>query len=138
MSTDKSFECKVNTPDETVYEGSVESLILPGEEGSFGVLYNHTPYMAVLAPGSIRLEESGTEREMACGGGFAEVRDNNVTILAETAEFPEDLDRSEIESNLESASEKLQSSDEVLDEHEREELEQVIKRAKARLKVLEE
>lgn len=138
MSSEKSFHCKINTPDDTVFDGEVEGLILPGEEGSFGVLYNHTPYMAVLAPGSITIEQTGSERSMACGGGFAEVRDNDVTILAETAEFPEDLNREDVEATLRDARETLQSSDEVIDNHDREELKQTINRAKARLKVLEE
>lgn len=138
MSNDKSFECRINTPDETVYQGEVESLVLPGEQGSFGILYNHTPYMAVLGPGVIKIEESGSERFIACGGGFAEIRDNSVTILAETAEFPEDLNHNKVETTLNDAKERLQSSDEVLDDHERDELQQTIEREKARLKVLED
>lgn len=137
MSNDKQFRCRINTPDETVFDGDVEGLVLPGEEGSFGVLYNHTPYMAVLGPGTIKIEEADSERELACGGGFAEIRDNSVTILAETAELPEDLDRDTVEETLSNAKETLQSSEEILDDHEREELRQTIEREKARLKVLE-
>ncbi|MFB6346387.1 MAG: ATP synthase F1 subunit epsilon [bacterium] len=136
--SEKSFQCRINTPDDTVFEGSVESLVLPGENGSFGILYNHTPLMALLGPGEIKMEDSGSSRKLACGGGFAEVRDNNVRILAETAEFPEDLDREEVESKIEEINEQLESKDPNMDNHEREELQENLRRQQVRLKVLNE
>lgn len=136
MVSEKSLNCRIHTPDGTVYEGEVSSLVLPGEMGKFGVLYNHISYMALLGPGMIELGQNGEKQKLACGGGFAEIEDNDVTILAETAELPEDIDRDSVHETVGEIKNELKSGD-FEDEIERNELEADLERAQARLDVVE-
>lgn len=138
MAEEKTLQVRVHTPEGTVYDETVDSLVLPGELGQFGVLHNHIPYMALLAAGPIVLRTNDRTERVACGGGFAEIEENVVTVLAETAERPEELERSEVEETLEQLQSDLQSGEGFEDEVEREELESELQRAKVRLKVLEE
>jgi F-type H+-transporting ATPase subunit epsilon len=138
MAEDNSLECRIHTPDGTVFDDTVESLILPGEEGQFGILYNHIPYMALLDTGPIVIEQNDQKRKLACGGGFAEIENNVVTVLADTAEFPESIDRSEVKNNIEELTDKLTSTETTLDDVEREEIEAELRRDKVRINVLDE
>lgn len=137
MADDKTLNCQVHTPEGTVYDSEVNGVVLPGEEGQFGILYNHIPYMALLDAGPIRIEEADGTREMACGGGFAEIEDNKVIVLADTAEFPESIDRSEVEETIETLTERLKTGEGIDDAVERDEIKDNLKRAKVRLSVLE-
>lgn len=135
MTSEKSLLCKIVTPERSVFEGEVNSLILPGAEGKFGILYNHVSYLAILDVGIIELERAGGTEYFACGGGYAEVEDNEVTILVESAESSDELDRNEIEDELETAKSRLKETD--LDDVEREEVQHDINHAKSRLKTIE-
>jgi F-type H+-transporting ATPase subunit epsilon len=137
MADDKRLQFQVHTPEGTVVDSEVESLILPGEDGQFGVLYNHIPYMALLDVGTITIREKSGSRKLACGGGFAEIEDNTVTVLAETAEFPDSIDRSEVEETIEDLNQRLTDDDADFDDVEREELLKDLERNKARLAVLD-
>jgi len=136
MASDKTLDCRIHTPDGTVYDGEVSSLVLPGEKGEFGVLYNHISYMALLGPGTIELGENGDKQKLACGGGFAEIEDNDVTVLAETAERPEDIDQDAVRETIHEIKGSIKSGN-FEDEIEREELKSDLERAQARLDVVE-
>lgn len=136
MPSRKEMDCHIHTPDGTVFDSTVSSLVLPGQAGQFGVLFNHIPYMASLDIGRIKLETDDGEEELACGGGFAEIKDNEIILLVETAEFPEDIDRKDVKSNIDDFKEKLETDD-FEDEFEREELEEELRRAQVRLSVLD-
>lgn len=135
MADAKEFSCSIVTPGGTVFEGEVTGLILPGAEGQFGILHNHISYMAVLDVGIIALEQDSEKRYLACGGGYAEVEDNEVTILVESAEFADDINKSEVEQDLETAKEEIREP--ALDDVEREELRREIEHAKSRLNTIE-
>ena len=89
----------VISPDEEVYHGLVDSIVLPGADGLFGILPRHAPMIALLGPGVARFTEcgGGGRRWMALSGGFAEVRNNRVTLVADSAELAGaiDLERAE-------------------------------------------
>jgi F-type H+-transporting ATPase subunit epsilon len=88
-----TFELEIVTPVGNLYSGVVTSLRAPGTEGGFGVLERHHPMVASLGVGELLFrEEGGGERRAAVGGGLAEITRERVTILAETAEFPEAID----------------------------------------------
>lgn len=88
-----TFELEIVTPVGSLYSGVIESLRAPGSNGGFGVLSRHHPMVAALGVGQLILrEEGGQERRASVSGGFAEVLHNHVTVLAETAEFPEAVD----------------------------------------------
>jgi F-type H+-transporting ATPase subunit epsilon len=87
------FRLEIVTPQRVQYGGEVESFWAPGVEGNFQVLAGHIPFMTVLQVGEISFRETnGRRRYTATSGGFVEVLRTGVTVVAETAEFAEEID----------------------------------------------
>ncbi|MBT4976206.1 MAG: F0F1 ATP synthase subunit epsilon [Gemmatimonadetes bacterium] len=104
------FALEIVTPEKTVYSGQIVSLQAPGSEGSFGIMAGHMPLLTSLQIGALRFaEEGGNEAWMAVSGGFAEVGQERVTILAETAERADEIDVVRAESSRQRAEERLAS-----------------------------
>jgi F-type H+-transporting ATPase subunit epsilon len=77
------------TPERLVRSEEVHMVVVPGSEGEFGVLEGHAPFMSTLRNGEIAIYRSGmndTPERIAVEGGFAEVSDRGLTVLAEKAE----------------------------------------------------
>ncbi len=75
---------EIITPEKTVYSGDVESIKLPGAEGSFGILKNHAPLIATLKKGTVKVTDVSKKVEnFIINGGVVEVLRNKITILAE-------------------------------------------------------
>lgn len=90
---DNAFLVRIISPDRTFYEGEAVMLECRTTEGEIGILKNHIPLTAVLAPGVCRIKESETEVKVAALiGGFIEILQDSVTILAEIAEWPDEID----------------------------------------------
>jgi F-type H+-transporting ATPase subunit epsilon len=71
----------------------IDVVVAPGAEGELAILPSHAPLMTFLVPGALRLRKEGAEEtDMVVGGGFLEVRDDKVVILAESAERAEEID----------------------------------------------
>lgn len=88
-----AFQLEVITPERTVYEGRVTSLVVQAEDGSLGVLGNHAPLLTCLDIGVATLrEEAGGELQMMLGGGFLEVARNQARVLAEVGERADEID----------------------------------------------
>lgn len=81
-----SFAVEILTPSRRVFQGEVESLVLPGSEGSFGVLAGHASLLAWLAAGRIMARQGTQERYFNCGPGVADVDPKHVSILVDSAE----------------------------------------------------
>ncbi len=76
---------EIITPDKKVYSGEVDSVKLPGAEGSFGILNNHAPIIASLKKGTIKVTDSKKHVEnFEINGGVVEVQNNKVIVLAES------------------------------------------------------
>jgi len=90
--TDKlNFE--LVSPERLLLSEEVEQVTVPGTEGEFGVLAHHAPFMTALRPGMIKVEGGeGGSRDIFVWGGFAEVNEHGLTILAEEAQMIEDVD----------------------------------------------
>jgi len=89
---EKTFHLEIVTPKRIVYKGEVMSFSAPGVEGGFQVLHSHAPLLASLKIGEVKISDtSGTEFHYAISGGFTEVRDNKVVLLAETAERSDEI-----------------------------------------------
>ncbi len=87
------LKVEIVTAESVVYsEEGVDRLIVPGVEGELGVLTLHAPLLTMIQPGVMRIVKGEDEVEMAITGGFIEVRDNRVTILADAAERAEEID----------------------------------------------
>ena len=88
---------EVATPMRLVVAELVDEVVAPGIEGYFGVLPGHAPFLTTLGIGELTYRQGRDERHLAIAGGFAEVRNDKVIILADTAEAPEDIDRARAE-----------------------------------------
>jgi F-type H+-transporting ATPase subunit epsilon len=92
------IDFSITTPERLLVSEKVDSLTLPTEMGEITVLTNHIPLVANLVPGEIRYIMNGKDNFFAVSGGFIEVKEGNkVLVLADTAEFGQeiDLDRAE-------------------------------------------
>ncbi|OFY93818.1 MAG: ATP synthase F1 subunit epsilon [Bacteroidetes bacterium RIFCSPLOWO2_12_FULL_31_6] len=76
---------EIITPDKKVYSGEVDSIKLPGADGSFGILNNHAPIIASLKKGTIKVTDAKKHVEnFEINGGVVEVQNNKVIVLAES------------------------------------------------------
>ena len=81
-----SLQLSIVTPERTLVELAVYSVLAPGAEGEFGVLPAHEPYLTVLQAGEVRYDEGGRTHRVAVTGGFVEVTQEQVVVLAQTTE----------------------------------------------------
>jgi F-type H+-transporting ATPase subunit epsilon len=88
---------EVATPTRMVVAEVVDEVVAPGVEGYFGVLPGHAPFLTTLGIGELTYRQGREERRLAVSGGFAEVRNDKVIVLADTAETPEEIDRERAE-----------------------------------------
>lgn len=86
------LELEVVTPDRLVARETVDIVMAKGALGEFGILPNHIPFLTTLQPGELRYRKDNQLEYMAVAGGFAEISDNKVTILAEAAERAREID----------------------------------------------
>src|SRR5688572_32748618 len=93
----------------------VDEVVVPGSEGYFGVLPGHAPFLTTLGIGELTYRKGRDEFHLAVAGGFAEVRNDKVIILADTAERPGEIDRARAEQARERAERRLagRSEDEI-------------------------
>jgi F-type H+-transporting ATPase subunit epsilon len=82
----------VVTGDRAVYDGLADCVVAPAMEGQISVLLHHASLIAALEPGGLLVRLGPAEQSFAVGGGFIEVRDDEVIILADTAERAEEID----------------------------------------------
>ena len=87
-----TFELEIVTPEKLVVKDVAEEAQIPGKSGYLGILPGHAPLITELGVGEITYKTSGAEKHIAVAWGFAEVLPTKVTILAETAERPEEID----------------------------------------------
>ena len=85
------------TPTRLVVSAEVDEVVAPGSLGYFGVLPGHAPLLATLGIGEVTYRIGRDEHHVAVSGGFAEVRNDKVIILADSAETPADIDRARAE-----------------------------------------
>lgn len=107
-----SLQLDIVTPDHLVLSKEVDYVGAPGLEGEFGVLPGHVPFISALAIGGLYYKESGKTSFVFISGGFAEVSDNKITVLAESAEEAATIDLARAESARKRAEERLASHNE--------------------------
>ncbi len=121
------------TPERRVLSVTCDEVRAPGVQGGFGIRLDHEPFMTALAPGRLTYVEGGREHHYAVGGGFLQVADNRVIVLADTAEADVDIDVERARRAFQEAQDRLLRLTEQ-DEHHAEEFARV-RRAAARLDV---
>ncbi len=95
------------TPERRVLSVTCDEVRAPGVKGGFGVRLNHEPFMTALEPGRLTYVEGGREHHYALGGGFLQVADNRVMVLADTAEAAQDIDVARARRAFQEAQERL-------------------------------
>lgn len=80
------MQVELLTPEKKIFSGEAKGIQLPGIDGSFEVLRNHAPLIAALRRGIVRILLNGSEKQVNIRGGFVEVLNNNVVVLAEGAD----------------------------------------------------
>jgi F-type H+-transporting ATPase subunit epsilon len=83
---------RVVTPNRLLLDEEVDEVTAPGELGEFGVLPNHIAFLSTLVPGEMSYKQGGIRHVLAVSGGYAEVLDNVMTVLAPAAEFASEID----------------------------------------------
>src|SRR6266853_3056244 len=87
-----TFQLEIVTPEKKVVDTPASEVQIPGKNGYLGVLPGHAPLITELAVGEVTFRSGAEEQRLAVAWGFAEVLPNKVTILAETAERPSEID----------------------------------------------
>jgi F-type H+-transporting ATPase subunit epsilon len=107
---------EIATPTRLVVTETVDEIVVPGSEGYFGVLPGHAPFLTTLGIGELMYRVGRDEHHLAVAGGFAEVRNDKVIVLADTAERPAEIDRARAERARERADRRLSGrADEEVD-----------------------
>ncbi|WP_411821751.1 ATP synthase F1 subunit epsilon [Leptospira sp. 'Mane'] len=88
---EKNLSLTIISPDKILYQGKVESAILPGAVGYFGILPGHAPLVSQLDHGLMRLKIEGKEFRIAIDGGFCEVKNNEIRVLTEGGDSEDDI-----------------------------------------------
>ena len=98
---------ELTTPTRLVVAEEADEVVAPGSEGYFGVLPGHAPFLTTLGAGVLMYRQGTREHRLAVSGGFAEVRNDKVIVLADTAERPEEIDRARAERARQRAEQRL-------------------------------
>ena len=120
------------TPDKNVVSAEVEMAVCPGVEGEFGVLPQHVSMLSALKIGDLRYRVNGKDENVFISGGFADVNNNVLSVLAESAELATDIDTARAQAAKERAEKRLSAHDDSLDETR---AEAALQRAVTRLQV---
>jgi F-type H+-transporting ATPase subunit epsilon len=88
----EKLHLEIVAPERVLMRQDVDMVEAPGAAGDFGVLPGHAAFLSTLEHGEIRVMADGASRFIATSGGFAEIVDNNVVFLLDTAEFAEEVD----------------------------------------------
>ncbi|MGA2415740.1 MAG: F0F1 ATP synthase subunit epsilon [Candidatus Sulfotelmatobacter sp.] len=110
-----TFQLEIVTPEKKVVETAAEEIQIPGKNGYLGVLPGHAPLITELAVGEIKFHAGAEQQRLAVAWGFAEVLPDKVTILAESAERPGDIDVERARKAKARAEERLSSGDPNVD-----------------------
>ena len=102
-----SIQLSIITGEREVYSDEVDVVVAPGVDGDLGILPHHAALMTMLKPGELMIRKGREEEFLAVTGGFLEVLNNNVTILADACERSEEIDEERSEDAIERAKERL-------------------------------
>ncbi len=129
-----TLHVEVVTAERELYNGEADLVNAPGIEGQLGILPRHAALLTVLGAGELRIRLGDMEEPIFVSGGFLEVSDNRVTVLADAAEHAEEIDQARAETARRRAQERLAQAQ---SNQERAEMEAALKRALSRLRIAE-
>lgn len=132
--TQLSIKFKIVSPEKTVFEDDVDQATLPTTDGQITILPNHRSYISSLDPGEITLKKGQEEILLSVSGGFIEFNQNNLVVLADTAERAEEIDLKRAEEARKKA-EKIKEQKITMDEEEYAAVASAIQKESARIRV---
>ena len=112
---EKTFDVEIITPDRVFYKGTADLLEFNTESGEIGVYRDHIPLTTVLEPGPVTIHHGDEEQVAAVHAGFAEILGDKVILLAELAEWPDEIDLERAEAARERAEERIHNRNDNLD-----------------------
>jgi F-type H+-transporting ATPase subunit epsilon len=124
---------RVLAPDQSVFDGTADEVILPGTTGQLGILTGHVSMLTALDSGVLRVREGGNWQSIALMGGFAEVVANEVTVLVNGAELGSSIDATAAQSDFEAAQQAASALEGSDPSPEKVKAQQALARARARL-----
>jgi F-type H+-transporting ATPase subunit epsilon len=130
----ETLHVEVVTAERELYNGEADLVSAPSAEGRIGILPQHAALLTLLVPGELRIKLGAEEEPLFVSGGFLEVFEDTVTILADTAEHAEEIDQARAEAARRRAQERLEQAG---SDRERAELQGALQRAINRLRVAE-
>ena len=108
-----AFHFELVSPEQLLFSGDVESVVVPGSEGQFTVLKDHAPVMTTLKPGVVEVVESASKTQrIFVRGGFADVAPTGLTLLAEQAISVDQLDTAKLAAEIRNAEEDVSDASE--------------------------
>ncbi|MEW6725965.1 F0F1 ATP synthase subunit epsilon [Desulforudis sp. 1088] len=132
---DKTSKVSIVTPERVIYSDEARLVIARGTDGELGILPEHAPLITSLEIGALRLQKDGHWKTLAVSGGFMEVKDSRIVVLANAAELPEQIDVERARRAKERAEQRLASKAQEVDLLR---AEAALKRALLRLRVAEQ
>lgn len=110
-----TFGLKIIASDKVFYEGRCRKLIIPAPDGEKGILANHENMVIAIIVGTAKVQLAGEDewKDLAVGSGFAEIVNNRVTLLVDTAERPEDIDVRRAREQQERAEEQMRQKQSI-------------------------
>ena len=128
-----ALSVKVITPDQTVWDDSVEEVVLPSTTGQLGILSGHAPLLTALEVGVLRVRPDREWKNIALMGGFAEVENDEIKILVNGAEMGDNIDRDAAQTAYQEAQSRFDKVGSSEDRQEKIQAENSMKKARARL-----
>lgn len=113
---DNTFLLKIITPERLFFEGEAEMVEFNTTEGQIGIYKNHVPTTVIISPGILTITLPEEEKTAALHAGFVEILQDQVMILAEAVEWPDEIDEERAKSAKERAERRLQSKEAGIDE----------------------
>ena len=99
------------SPEKLVFSGEVQQVDVPGLEGDFGVLEGHAPIVASLRPGILTVHAGGSAQQIVVLGGFAEVSEKGLTIVADLADSVEEFDKAVLATHIEDVQGRIEKTE---------------------------
>ena len=100
---ENTFELKIIAPDEMFFEGTADFLEFTSTNGEMGVYAQHLPTTVILEPGVVSIHQNGEVKRVAVMGGFVQILKTEITLMAEDAQWPEEIDVARAEAAMERA-----------------------------------
>jgi F-type H+-transporting ATPase subunit epsilon len=111
--------CRVITPEEVIYDGEADLVIVRIADGDLGVLVDHAPLVSTVEAGEVRIKEGDEQQVYATSDGFFKVSENLVQVLVEEAVSPEEIDVDAAENRVEEAERELSEVSEEAEDRDR-------------------